>query len=63
MIKCMILWHYYNSKGELNNSSATEFEGTLRDLRLRINEAHAEACRAQEAHTSYNIAQQIVLLP
>ena len=62
MIKCLILWHYYDVNNKLYNSSATEFEGTLTELRERISESHEEANKAREEHEGYSIVQQIVLV-
>jgi hypothetical protein len=59
-VRFIILWHYYDAEGKLRNSSATDFDGTPRELQERISEAYKEATEAQEQKKSYSIVQQII---
>lgn len=61
-VDCLILWHYFDTKGRLVNASMTQLVGTRQNLKDRIEQSYQEAKEAQNGQPKlpYSVPVQIL---
>jgi hypothetical protein len=59
-MKALVLWHYFDGNGKIQNHSSTSFEGPLHDLQEMIRESAGENEKADGSIIS--VVHQIVIL-
>jgi hypothetical protein len=64
-MKVLIIWHYFNNKGVIQNASSMLFEGNCGELNKRISENREENAKKQISNKTYHhisVPHQIVIL-